>query len=728
MGTLDQIRDRPQLADDISRYLRPSGGGAQQFDVMVKGASCAGCIAKIERGVKALPGIENARLNLSTGKLAVTGIHLSPAAILHRVQDLGYGAQPFDAGEILDEGEKQSRILLLCLAVSGFATVFTMGLTDAVWYGGDELGVAARQGFFWLAGAIAVPATLYSAQPFFQSAWRSLKAGRAGMDVPISLALLLSLGLSLYQTYEKGAQTYFDASVMLTFLLLIGRYLDHRLRDRARGAARHLLAMQTLLVRRVKPNGGLETVSAREVRPGDVILLASGDRSPVNGVLADRGTEVDMSLVTGESLPQFLAQGMPLQAGSIVTGSPVQLRATAAVEDSLLADLARLLEAGQQVRNHYVRIADRAARAYVPAVFILAISVMLGWLAVGASFSAAITNAITVLVITCPCALGLAVPAVQIVATERLFRHGIFVKSGDALERLAQIRMVIFDKTGTLTLGTPVLANRADIPPEILSRAASLASVSRHPLARAVATAWGGAVSADAGVREVPGSGLERGEGENSERLGNAAWCGAPEGGLYPLWYRRGQEPPVGFRFEDRTRPESRALVSALKARGLGVEMLTGDTPAIAARIAEEVGIKDWRAAVRPEEKAAQLQELAKAGTRALMVGDGINDAAALALAHVSMAPGTATDISQKAADMVLRGDDLKPIAEAIDVARKAQRLVLENFGLALVYNLTAIPLAALGIVTPLVAAATMAGSSLLVTLNALRLAGRRAA
>ena len=646
---------------------------------------------------------------------------------MQRVQDLGYGAQPFDAGDALDDGERQSRLFLLCLAVSGFATVFTMGLTDAVWYGGEELSISARQGIFWLAGAIAIPATLYSAQPFFRSAWRSLRAGQAGMDVPISLALLLSLGLSVYQAATNGSQTFFDASVMLTFLLLIGRYLDHRLRDRARGAARHLLAMQTSLVRRFTARGGLETVPAREIRPGDELLLASGERSPVNGILTDRGTEVDMSLVTGESVPQMVGQGMSLQAGSVVTGNAVRLRATAAAEDSLLADLGRLLEAGQQIRNQYVRIADRAARLYVPAVFILAISVMLGWLAAGASFPAAITYAITALIITCPCALGLAVPAVQIVATERLFRRGMFVKSGDALERLAQIDRVIFDKTGTLTLGTPVLANLQDIPPEILARAASLAANSRHPLARAVSAACQTAVTAGTGVREVPGSGLERGEGDARERLGNAVWCGVAESGPFPLWYRRGKEHAVGFHFEDRIRPESRALVAGLKAKGLGVEMLTGDTPIIAAHVAEQAGITDWRAAVRPEQKAARLQELASAGVRTLMVGDGINDAAALALAHVSIAPGTATDISQKASDMVLRGDDLAPICEAIDVARKARRLVLENFGLALIYNLTAIPMAALGIVTPLIAAATMAGSSLLVTLNALRLARRGA-
>ena len=725
MGAVDFFASQTQVVGGDSRYLRRTGAGAQEFDVMIKGASCAGCIAKIEKGVKAIPGVEDARLNLSTGKLVVTGSRLSPERILRRVQELGYGAQPFDAGEVLDAGEQQSRFLLLCLAVSGFATVFTMGLTDAVWYGGDELSNTARQGLFWLAGAIAIPATLYSAQPFFQSAWRSLRVGRAGMDVPISLALLLSLGLSIYQAGTGGEQTYFDASVMLTFLLLIGRYLDHRLRDRARGAARHLLAMQTLLVQQVRPDGSLETVPAREIHPGEELLLATGDRSPVNGVLTDCGTEVDMSLVTGESVPQLVYQGMPILAGSIITGNPVRLRATATVEDSLLADLARLLEVGQQIRNRYVRIADRAARAYVPSVFILAVGVMLGWLVSGASLSAAVTNAITVLIITCPCALGLAVPAVQIVATERLFRHGVFVKTGDALERLSQVRKVIFDKTGTLTLGAPVLANVHVIPPEVLARAAGLAGASRHPLARAVVAACKGPRPVDTGVREVPGSGLERGEGDALERLGNAAWCGVPEAGGTPLWYRRGVERPVGFRFEDHIRPESRALVSALRNRGLDVEMLTGDTPAIAAQIAEQAGIADWRAGVRLEQKAAHLQELANAGMRTLMVGDGINDAAALALAHVSIAPGTATDISQKASDMVLRGDDLTPIVEAIDVARKAQRLVLENFGLALIYNLTAIPMAALGIVTPLIAAATMAGSSLLVTLNALRLAGK---
>ncbi|MBS0279912.1 MAG: heavy metal translocating P-type ATPase, partial [Proteobacteria bacterium] len=255
MGAIGLSGFRPELADDPSRYLKETSAGEERFDVLVKGARCAGCIAKIERGVKAVPGVRDGRLNLSTGKLVVTGRSLKPETILRYIRDLGYDAQPFDAGEMLDAGDREGRFLLRCLAVAGFATVFTMGLTDAIWYGGGDLGGEARRNFFWLAGAVAIPATLYSGQPFFRAAWRSIRAGRAGMDVPISLALILSLGMSIYQTATDGVHTYFDASVMLTFLLLIGRYLDHRLRDRARGAARHLLAMQTLLVRRQAPDG-----------------------------------------------------------------------------------------------------------------------------------------------------------------------------------------------------------------------------------------------------------------------------------------------------------------------------------------------------------------------------------------------------------------------------------------------------------------------------------------
>ena len=723
MGTVNLSLSQPILRDDLSHFLRRAENGSDSFEILVKGARCANCIAKIEKGVGAIAGVENVRLNLSTGKLLVVSRGVAPQKILRRVQDIGYEAQPFEAADTLNADEAEGQFLLRCLAVSGFATVFVMGLAEGIWFGAD-MADSTRQLFFWLAGAVAVPASLYAGQPFFRAAWRGFAARSANMDIPISLAVLLALGLSIYQAGNQGAHTYFDAAVMLVFLLLIGRYLDFRLRDRARGAARHLLTLQSLLVRRRTATGDLETVAAKEVAPGDQLLVATGDRIPVNGVIEDHGTELDLSLVTGEILPQRVEVGSPVQAGTIVIGQAVALRATAAVENSLVADLARLLEAGQQSRSTYVRLADRAAALYVPVVFSLSFFALIGWLVAGAPLAQAVTNAIAVLIITCPCALGLAVPAVQIVATERLFKRGVFVKSGDALERLAEIDTAIFDKTGTLTEGMPVLLNAQSLPPGILERAARIARASRHPLARAIAAAAGdGPVAAD--VRETAGAGLETGTGHDVERLGSASWCGALERD-YQLWYRRGMEPPIGFHLQDRLRPDSVALVRSLASRGLKVEMLSGDNADNVRAMAQEVGIASWFAGITPQQKAVRLQVLREQGSRVLMVGDGINDAAAMALAHVSIAPGTATDISQRASDMVLRGNALGPIVEAFDVARKARRLVLVNFALAAAYNLTAIPLAALGYVTPLIAAATMAGSSLLVVANALRLAGGR--
>jgi len=722
MGTLSSPAG---LTEDFSRFVRAKSG-VSTLEIAVRGARCANCIAKIEAGVKSIDGVAGARLNLSTGKLVAEwrGTRVSPAAVIQRVQDLGYEAQPYDAGETLSTREKEGRLLLHCLVVAAFGTVFVMGLMDGVWYGGADMSAATRNLFFWLAASVSVPTTLYASQPFFASAGRVLAKRQTNMDVPISLAIVLSLALSLYQAATHGAHAYFDAAVMLAFLLLIGRYLDFLLRNRARGAAQHLVALQSALARRIRANGHVETVAARELAPGDRVLLASGERAPADGTLEDAGTDADISLVTGESAPVFVERGALLRAGSVVVGRPVVLAVTARTENSLVADLARLLEAGQQARSVYVRLADRAARAYVPFVTGAASLILIGWLIAGAPVSVAMTNAIAVLIITCPCALGLAVPAVQVVATGRLFNRGLFVKSGDALERLAQIDIAVFDKTGTLTLGAPKLLNTASIPHDVLDRAAQIARTSRHPLARALALAAGDGPAA-ANVRDVAGAGLEAAcEDGHVERLGSAAWCGGQEvSHASELWFRAGGADPVRFEFRDAVRPDAAEAISALKRLGIGIEMLSGDREAPAAELAHIAGIEKWRAAVDPREKAAHISALQAAGHHVLMVGDGLNDAGALALAHVSIAPGTAADASQLAADMVLRGESLMPIAEAIDVARKARHLVLENFALAAVYNLAAVPIAALGLVTPLIAAAAMAASSLVVTLNALRLA-----
>ncbi len=550
------------------------------------------------------------------------------------------------------------------------------------------------------------------------------------MDVPISLAVILALSLSIFEFFKGGEHTYFDAAVMLLFFLLIGRYLDHRLRLRARAAARDLLALQAATSSRINDDGTLVSVAARDIEPGDRLLLAPGDRAPVDCVVEEGASSLDMSLVSGESAPVHTETGALLYSGVLNLTSKLVVRATKPADASLVADLTRLIEAGEQTKSRYVRLADKAASLYVPVVHSLALATFLGWMIIGeAGLRVSIMNAVAVLIITCPCALGLAAPAVQVVATGRLFRSGVLVKSGDALERLAEVDAIIFDKTGTLTYGKPRLANREDISDQTLMAAAALARISRHPLARAIVSEAGPGKAAPDAV-ETAGAGIEGTVNGERARLGRAEWVGATEiagDDAQETWFRLGDAAPVRFRFEDRLRQDAGTSIADLEKLGLEVEMLSGDRRPAAASIAERLGLKAWRAELKPQDKIARLDELKSKGVKVAMVGDGLNDAPSLAGAHASLSPGSAADASQAAADFVYQGDGLAPITEAVIVARAARRRVLENFAFAALYNACAVPLAALGHVTPLIAAIAMSGSSIIVTLNALRLSlGRR--
>ncbi len=713
------------LRIDPAPFVRRDAQGASKLDLAVKGMRCAGCIAKIERGVSTMPGVEEARVNLSTAKLSVRwrGARTTAEAIVARMGELGFEAFPYDPAAMLRQDDEDGRFLLRCLAVSGFAASNVMFLSICVWAGLDgEMGEGTRSLFHWISGLIAIPGALYAGRPFFRSAFASLAQMRANMDVPITLGILLALALSVAEAIQGGKYTYFDAAVTLPFLLLIGRYLDHVLRRKARSAAFDLAAMQTVTVTRLGADGRGEVVAAADIAPGDRLQLAAGDRSPVDALIESGRGDVDVSLVTGESLPVPVAEGATLRAGSLLLGQPMTVRATARVQDSLVAEMARLLEAGQQARGRYVRLADQAAALYVPMVHGLALAVFIGGWTLGIGVYAALTNAIALLIITCPCALGLAVPAAQIVATSRLFRAGLLVKSGDALERLADADTAVFDKTGTLTVSRPVLANAAAVARGDLELAASLARASKHPLSRALAEAAGPGVVA-AGVTESVGEGLEAVIDGVPLRLGRAAWVAVDDAGdATHLWFKKGMAAPVCFVFEDQVKADAASTVAALRARGLSIEMLSGDRDAPAETVARQTGIVTWRALSDPKQKTERLEALRASGHKALMVGDGLNDAASLALAHVSISPATATQASQAVADMVLQSDALAPIAEAIDVTRAARRIVFQNFAFAAAYNALAVPLAAAGLVTPLIAAVAMSASSLIVMLNALRL------
>jgi Cu2+-exporting ATPase len=696
----------------------------QRLELLVQGAHCAGCLNKIERNIGALSGVTHARMNLTTGKLAVQSQKggVSQGLVIETLNDLGYRAVPYDPVQARQAEDKEGRRLAIALGVAGFGAGNAMMFAVPVWAGlmGQEMGEGVRTAFYWLTALIAGPCALYAGMPFFESAWKALSKGKANMDVPISLGVLLALGVSVYETLLHKQHAYFEAAVTLLFLLLIGRYLDHRLRTQAKSAARDLLALQAVTARRLEVDGSTTAIALSDVQLGDRLYVAPGDRVPVDGQVIEGRSELDISMLTGETAPAATAPGAAISAGALNLTGGLVICAEARSEDSTIAAIARLMEAGAQSKSAYVRLADKAAALYVPVVHSLAAVTLVGWWMAGLSFPDALMRATAVLIITCPCALGLAVPAVQIVASGRLFSRGILVKSGAALERLAKIDHVVFDKTGVLTLGRPSLTL---YDPEALALAAPLARASRHPLSRALALAAGpGPAASD--VVETAGLGIEGLIDGKLARLGRAGFVGADGAGASEteLWFKCGNYGPVRFRFADELRPDAAVTIAALKARGLTVEILSGDLAGAVERAANGADIDQWRAGLTPFDKADAIDALIANGKKPLMVGDGLNDAAALAKAHASMAPGAAADASQSAADLVFQGEDLFAVVQAIDVAHAARGRAMENFGFAAVYNLVAAPTAVFGLVTPLIAALAMSGSSLVVMLNALRL------
>jgi len=498
---------------------------------------------------------------------------------------------------------------------------------------------------------------------------------------------------------------------------------------RAAGAAANLLGLRGTTATVLHGDGTTTRLAAGALVPGDRVLTAAGERFAVDGRVVEGRGEVDQSLTTGETMPRTVDAGALIYAGTVNLSGPLVTEATATDQNTLLAEISRLMAVAEQARGRYVRLADRAAGYYAPAVHILGASTFIGWLLLGSGWEPALTAAIAVLIITCPCALALAVPAVQVAATSRLFRNGVLVKAPDGLERLAEIDTVVFDKTGTLTLGEPELVrdDTAPIADNVLARAAAIAAGSRHPYARAVcraATAAGLPVQPASAVKEVSGYGLECMSDEGTERLGSADWCGVDptERDQAAVWYRAADGTTTGFRFEDKLRPDAADVIGGMLAAGLDVELLSGDRAAVVADVAQQSGITTWRAAALPADKIARLEELKAAGRRVLMIGDGLNDAPALAAGHASLSPSSASDIAQTTADAIFQGERLSPVLDVLAVARMSRRMALQNFAIALGYNCIFVPMAVVGWVTPLLAAITMSASSIAVTANAVRL------
>lgn len=690
----------------------------------VPGIRCAGCIAKLEGALALAPGIAHARVNLTARQVTVN--HPPETALpvlLDAFAAAGFDAQPLaDAGD--SAADRESRALVRAVAVAGFAMMNIMLLSVSVWSGADG---ATRDLFHWLSALIALPTVAYAGQPFFRSAWAALASRHTNMDVPISIGVILTVGMSLYETATGGHHAYFDGAVMLLFFLLSGRWLDSVMRMRARDGLTALLKQSPAGALVVGEDGRSQWLPTHALRAGMTMLVAVGERLAADGIVSDGRSAIDQSLLTGESAPVAIGPETRVHAGTLNTEAPIRVRVTATGDDTVIADIARMMEAAGQSKSRYVRIADRAARLYAPAVHSLALATLAGWLIAGAGVHQSLLIAIAVLIITCPCALGLAVPAAQIVAAGALMRSGVLIKDGSALERLAEVDRVLFDKTGTLTLGRPVPVNLHDVARADRPVLLALAQASRHPLSEAIRRSLEreGVVAARlAALAEIPGHGvsaLAEGKEVTLGRGGDARDDAVQSCAVQSCIFRPAGKPPVTVHFSDTLRPAAAESVAALAALGLAGAIVSGDRTASVAPVARAVGLTAL-SGMLPADKLAAIDRLSAAGHRVLMVGDGLNDGPALAAGHASVAPASACDAGRSAADAVFMGDSLAPLVSLVRTARATQRVIRQNFALAIGYNLVAVPLAMAGLVTPLIAALAMSGSSVIVVGNALRL------
>lgn len=701
--------------------------GHQELFILIGGVHCAGCIQKIESTLAKEQDIQKARLNFSTRRLSIgwKGDKARANVFVDLIENLGYSVKPYDPKTERDDTEKQDRFLLLCLGVAGFAMGNIMLLSMGLWIStGETMGHATREFLHLIAAVIGVPAVMFSGRPFFRSAAKALRHGHTNMDVPISLALILATSMSFWETFNGGEHVYFDSAVMLVFFLLIGRYLDFKARKNARSTATDLVS--TLSGFAVVFEGGkAKRIPIRDLRENMIVQVAAGASFPVDGILFEGATSVDTSLVTGETVPREICKDDKIYAGTLNISQSVKIRVEKAAEDSMLADVVRLMEKAEQSQASYVRLADRAAKLYTPIVHTLALGAFLGWLFLcGVDWQEALLIAVTVLIITCPCALGLAVPVTQVLATGRLMKNGILLKSGDALERLSKIDLVVFDKTGTLTLGKPILFGEYD--DHVLQKAASLASHSAHPLSKSILQSFNGELLDIKNVQELAGKGLQAELERKVIKLGSRNWCGGSinsnKEDFMELWFREEGQEPIRFTLKDQLREDSSNLVQALKDSGLKTILLSGDIQNVVQQVASKISINEMYSEKTPPEKYQILESYRNKSHCILMVGDGLNDAPAMAYADVSMAPGTAIDMAQNAADIIFMGDKIMPVFETYQTARLSQKLVKQNFALAILYNICVIPIALAGLVTPMIAAIAMSGSSLIVIANSFRI------
>ncbi|MFN2426460.1 MAG: heavy metal translocating P-type ATPase [Candidatus Binatia bacterium] len=713
-------------------FVRDGDGDARSVTLSIEGMRCAACVWLLERHLRAQPGVLEARVNLGAGRAEVSwnDAETRLSALLTEVARLGYAARPYrpDWQEAARRDEYRSALRRLVVAGLGAMQVMMYGVglyAGALEGMGEEHRVLLRV----VSGLVATPILFYSARPFFSGAWRDLHNRRLGMDVPVALALAIAYAASVYATVMRSGEVYFDSVAMFVFFLSVGRFVEMRARQRAADAVDAALRRPPETATRLAGDGAAEVVSIYELAPNDRVLVRPGETFPVDGRIVAGSGWVNESMLTGEHWPRARQAGDEVAGGTQNGESPLTVVALRTGADTAWSAIVRLVDLAGQARPGIARLADRVAHVFVPAVLTVSLATWLAWWQIDPS--RAFWVALSVLVVTCPCALSLATPAALTAAAGGALRRGLLLRSGNALEVLQRTTHVVFDKTGTLTLGrfrrrgTQPLAELDDA--RCVALAAALERYSEHPIARAFDDVDASLLTAR-DVTASAGAGVEGVIDGRRLRIGAPSWVRALSSGAAApsdsadVLLGDDLGPLCRFELEDTPRPGARETVARLRAAGLGVSVVSGDAPGAVAALAASLGIADARAAASPADKLRIVQDLQRAGAVVLMVGDGVNDAPVLGAAQVSIAMGGGTDLARSRADGVLLKEDLAAIADVVDLARATRRVMRQNLAWSISYNLLALPLAAMGHITPWWAALGMSLSSLVVVLNAVRL------
>jgi len=726
------VYDDPELA---ASFCEIDARGMQTAQLLLGGISCAACTWLIEQTLSRLPGVATAQVNLQQSRLDIRfdpgRIRLSE--IFARLEALGYRARPFHTSSQRQQMAAEYRSDLRRLAVAGLG-MMQVGMFAIALHAGDIQGIESQyQGLLrWVSLLVTSFVVAFSSRIFFTTAWRHLRQGALVMDLPVAIAIGLAWLASAWATISGTGQVYFDSVVMFTFFLLLGRFLERRVRQR------HSLAWfdaESALPDAVqmRREGGWQTLPRVQLQAGNIVLARAGDTIPADARVILGRSAVREDTFNGEHLPRPVATGDAVYAGTVNIEAALELEVTGNYAQSRLAALQRSVQEAQTGKPRLARLADRIASWFVAAILLVTSLTAMVWSQVAPDQALWIT--LSVLVISCPCALALATPAALTSAASALRGSGVIVRGENALEALARAPHLIFDKTGTLTEGALGIARvelLADSPREqVLAIAAALQQYSNHPVSRAFDE-----VQPQAGISDTRyqiGGGLEGRLAGHPYRLGSEGFCRqlapglpAPPGeALYWIALCRDSAPLAWIGMDDRTRPEAQAVVSSAQAAGLTVGLLTGDSSALGPVLARNLGIETLGTGLEPREKMARVRALQQAGGVIAMVGDGLNDAPVLSLADASFAVANATELARTQADFVLLEGDLHQVTDTLLKARQCRRIIVENFAWAALYNLCAIPLAALGFVPPWAAAIGMSLSSLLVVGNSLRLNGR---